>query len=721
VDSPAGGGRPRAASWTFTFFLLLASSMTHPSTPAAGAPPAPPVAARIPHPTVLHGETRQDDYFWLRDRTNPKVISHLEAENAYADAATREWQPLRDALYAEMLGRIQQTDASPPYRRAGWLWYSRTVEGRQYSIHCRKSAVQGPEGPEQVVLDLNELAAGHAFMALGDYEASPDGNQLAYSTDSSGYRQYVLNVKDLRTGKTHAALAERVTSVAWSADGSTLFYTQEDKVSKRSDTVWRHRLGGPHERLYTEPDERFEVHVSLSRSGEWLVQTRSSHTTSEVAVLRASEPGGEWKLIAPRRQDIEYYVDHRGKDFWIRTNDAGRNFRVVTAPVESPGVEKWKEVVPHRAGVMVTGVNCFRDWVVFSERERALPQITVLNPATGATRRAEFPESAYTVGPAANEEFDTGSFRYGYQSFITPPSVYDLDLATFSTTLLKRQAVLGGWDPSHYEIERIEATARDGTKVPVTLLHRKGAPRDGSAPCLLYAYGSYGISSNVTFNASRFSLVDRGMVYALAHVRGGGDLGKPWHDAGRMKNKKNTFTDFVDCAHALVNAKWTRSDRLVIQGGSAGGLLVGAATNLEPALFKGVLAQVPFVDVINSMLDESLPLTVGEFEEWGNPKIAEQYGWMRQYSPYDNLQARAYPAMLVKTSLNDSQVGYWEPAKYVARLRELKTDANPVFFKCNMGAGHGGASGRYDALRDIAFDYAWILHTVGLDGAKPLP
>jgi oligopeptidase B len=693
--------------------------MTSSTPPTAGAQAAPPFAERIPHPTVLHGDTRPDDYYWLREKSDPRVISYLEAENAWTDAATRNWKGLQAALYAEMLGRIQQTDLSVPYPRAGWLWYTRTIEGRQYALHCRRA--DAPDAPEQVVLDLNELATGHKFMALGEYEASPDAKRVAYSTDSTGYRQYRLHVKDLVTGETLPDSAERVTSVAWSADGGTLFYTQEDPVSKRSDRLYRHALGGAHELIYTEPDERFEVHVGRTRSGEWIVQTRSSHTTSEVVVLPAATPGDEWTLLAPRRQDIEYYVDHRGGEFWIRTNDAGRNFRVVTAPVATPDPEHWKEVVAHRDGVMVTGLECFRDWVVLSERERALPQITVLDPNSGASRRASFPEAAYTVGPAANEVYDAKVFRYGYQSFVTPPSVYDLDLATFETKLLKRQDVLGGWDASHYAIERIEATARDGTKVPVTLLYRRGTPRDGSAPCLLYAYGSYGLPSNVQFNSNRFSLVDRGMVYALAHIRGGGDLGKPWHDAGRMANKMNTFTDFVDCAQALVDAKWTRPDRLVIQGGSAGGLLMGAVTNLAPGLFKGVLAQVPFVDVINTMLDESLPLTVGEFEEWGNPKIAEQYGWIKRYSPYDNLAKGAYPSMLVKTSLNDSQVGYWEPAKYVAKLRTLKTDANPLLFRCNMGAGHGGASGRYDALHDIAFDYAWMLNTLGLAEAKPLP
>ncbi len=684
--------------------------------PTAGGLTGPPIAERIPRATTLHGETRTDDYAWLQDRTSAATIRHLEAENAWTAAATRDWRPLEKALYAEMLGRIQQTDLSVPYRRSGWLWYTRTVEGRQYPIHCRR---RDEGAPEEVVLDVNALAQGHTFMALGDYEAGPDARLLAFTTDASGYRQYALHVKDLATGRTTEDLAERVTSVAWSADGSTLFYTQEDPVSKRSDTLWRHRLGGPHEKLHFEPDERFELHVALSRSREWIVQTRSSHTTSEVAVLPAAEPGGSWRLVAPRRQDVEYYLDHRSGHFWIRANDTGRNFRVVIAPVDAPGPDHWREVVPHRDAVMVTDLHCFRDRVVLVERERALPQVAVLDPTGGAMRRAAFPEAAYSVGPAANEEFDAGAFRYAYQSFVTPPSVFDLDLATLESRFLKRQEVLGGWDPARYAIERIEIGARDGTKVPVTLLLRRGTPRDGSAPCLLYAYGSYGIPSHVTFNSNRFSLVDRGVVYALAHIRGGGDLGKAWHDAGRMANKMNTFTDFVDAAAALVEAKWTSPDRLVAQGGSAGGLLMGAVANLRPDLFRGILSLVPFVDVLNTMLDESLPLTVGEFEEWGNPKVPEQYGWMRRYSPYDNLEAKAYPAMLIKTSLNDSQVGYWEPAKYVAKLRALKTDANPVLFKCNMGAGHGGSSGRYDALRDIAFDYAWILHTVGRAGASP--
>jgi oligopeptidase B len=718
-ETPTAHSRRRPGP-RFLFPLTLAGMISAMSAPLFAAALTPPVAERHPHPTTLHGETRQDDYAWLREKSDPKVRAYLEAENAYSDSMMAPTRPLQESLYNEMLGRIQQTDLSVPYRKGSFLYYTRTVEGRQYPIHCRRAAA--PDAPEQVLLDVNQLAEGHAFMAVSEFEVSPDENLLAYATDSTGYRQYSLHVKNLVTGETLADHAERVTSVAWTADSKTLFWTQEDAVSKRSYRLYRHALGtAEHELVDEEKDERFDASVHRTRSGAWLVHTLSSHTTSEQRVLPADAPNGTWTTIAPRVQDREYYVDHRGDRFWIRANDTGRNFRLVTAPVASPGPANWHEVVAHRDDVMLTGVSCFRDHVVLSTRSRALPHLSVLDPATGAAREVPFAEAAYTVSGAANEQFDAAAYRYSYQSFVTPPSVYELDLAKLGSTLLKRQEVLGGWDGSRYALERIEARAADGTLVPVTILYRRGTPRDGSAPCLLYSYGSYGISSNVTFSSARFSLVDRGVIYALAHIRGGADMGKAWHDAARMATKMTTFTDFIACAQQLVADRWTSPDRLVIQGGSAGGLLMGAVANLRPDLFHGVLAQVPFVDVLSTMLDESLPLTVGEFEEWGNPKIAEQYGWMRAYSPYDNLAAKAYPAMLVRTSLNDSQVGYWEPAKYVAKLRTLKTDTNPLLFHCNMGAGHGGASGRYDALRDVAFDYAWILRLLGRDGAPPAP
>ena len=689
-------------------------------TTSAAAAPHPPVAEKRPQSRTLFGQTLTDDYAWLRDRKDPSVIAYLEAENAYTDSMTRGSKPLQDTLYAEMLARIQQTDLTVPYRKGSYLYYQRTEEGRQYPVYCRRH--DAPGAPEEVVLDLNRLSEGHPFMALGAYDVSPNERLLAYSTDSTGYRQYVLHVKDLSTGATLPVTAERVTSAAWDADSRVLFYTQEDPVSKRSYRLYQQDLGMPRPVLLDEErDARFDVEVALTRSGEWLTYTIASHTTSEVRVLRADQPFAQWTPVAPRVQDHEYYLDHSGDRFYIRANDTGRNFRLVTAPVDAPGPGQWRELIPARDSVMLTGVECFSDHLVLSEREHALPQLTVLDLKTGARRRVEFPEPAYTVGPAANEEFVTGEFRYAYQSFLTPPSVYDLDVHTFQSALRKRQQVLGGWDPARYAMERLWVTARDGARVPLTLVHRRDLPRDGRAPCLLYGYGSYGLPANVTFNSSRFSLLDRGAVFALAHVRGGGDLGKAWHDDGRMQHKLNTFTDFIDCGQYLVDRRICRRDGLVIQGGSAGGLLMGAVTNLRPDLFHAVLAQVPFVDVINTMLDPSLPLTVTEFEEWGDPSKPADFAYIRRYSPYDNLARGAYPAMLVKTSLNDSQVGFWEPTKYVARLRALRTDTNPLLLRCNMGAGHGGASGRYDALHDLAFDYAWILGEMGLADAKPAP
>ncbi|MEY4069469.1 MAG: hypothetical protein RL721_83 [Candidatus Eisenbacteria bacterium] len=698
--------------------LTLLTLWGSPSMSAPNAPTAkPPVAEKRPTTYTLHGERFTDDYAWLRDKQDTTVIRHLEAENAYTEQTLAAQQPMRERLYLEMLNRIQQTDLSVPYRKGGWLYYSRTVEGSQYPLYCRK---RDENSPEQVLLDLNVLAEGHSFMSIGAFEVSPDGQMLAYTTDDNGYRQYRLHVKDLAIGDTLPVTDERVTSIAWAADSRSLFYTQEDAVSKRSYRLLHRDLTAPRPVARDEErDERFDVNVSLSRSGEWLFYTVSSHTTSEVRVLRADQPYQAFSTIAPRRQDIEYYVDHRRDEFWIRTNDKGREFRLVRTATATPTPEHWVEIVPHRANVTIADHDCFATVVVLTEREDALPRLTVLEPEAKRSRRVEFPEPAYSVGPAANAEYATTTFRYGYQSFLTPASVFDLDLATLSSKLLKRTPVLGGWDPSRYAMERVHATAPDGTRIPVTLLHRKDVKRTGEAPALLYAYGSYGISSNVTFSSARFSLVDRGVVFALAHIRGGGDLGKAWHDQGRMRNKMNSFTDFIACAEWLVSERVCSPQRLVVQGGSAGGLLMGAVTNLRPDLFTGVVADVPFVDVINTMLDESLPLTVGEFEEWGNPKVKEDFEVMRRYSPYDNLARTSYPAMLVQTSLNDSQVGYWEPAKWVARMRTLDTGGRPILFKCNMGAGHGGASGRYDALHETAFDYAWILDTLGVYDPEP--
>ncbi len=693
--------------------ILLLTLMT---ALKANEPPKPPVARKIPKTDVLHGDKRVDDYFWLRERANPDVRAYLSAENDYAKAVLKHTEPLQKALYDELLGRIKQTDLSVPYRKRGYWYYSRTEEGKQYPIHCRK---QGSlEGAEKVVIDLNELAKGERFMSLGVYEVSDDDNLLLYSTDNIGFRQYKLWMKDLRSGAVTGPIAEKVVDAAWAADNRTVFYTVEDHA-KRSYRLYRHQSGSTaHDLVFEEKDERFRISVDRTRSLKFLLLASDSHTASEVRYLAASDPRGDWKLIQQREADHEYDVDHHGDRFYIRTNSGGRNFRLVSAPVANPAKANWTEVVPHRASVMLTGMSFFANHYVLTEREDALPHLRVTDLRSGRTHRIAMPEQAYSAFPSANPEFETTAFRYSYQSFTTPMSVFEYELDKRSATLLKRTEVLGGYNPGDYASERLWAKAADGARIPISLVYRKGFRLDGKAGMLLYAYGSYGSSMSVSFSSNRVSLLDRGMVYAVAHIRGGADMGKAWHDQGRMKNKRNTFTDFIASAEHLISEKYTAKDRLVIEGGSAGGLLMGAVANMRPDLFKAVISHVPFVDVINTMLDESLPLTVGEFEEWGNPKKKDEYDYMKTYCPYSNLDGRAYPAMLVKTSFDDSQVMYWEPAKYVAKMRTLKTDNNPLLFITNLAGGHGGSSGRYDRLKEIALDYAFILWQLGLAPVK---
>jgi oligopeptidase B len=692
-------------SWILV--AALAGSVPAPVSTDIAEVPKPPMAKKIEKVTNLHGETLTDDYFWLRDRTNPEVRAYLEKENAYADSVMKTTQELQKKLYDEMLARIKETDLTVPYREGKYLYYSRTEKGKQYPIYCRKKA----EGdPEQVILDVNELARGEKFMAVADQEVSDDGSLLAYTTDNVGFREYRLHVKDLATGKLFPETVEKVSSLAWASDDKTIFYTVDDHA-KRPYRLYRHALGTDPKSdalVYEEKDEMYRVSVHRSRSRKVLFLVSGSHTADEWRFVPADAPNGSWTVISPREKDHEYSVDHRGDLFYIRTNKGCRNFRVVTAPVASPGETGWKELLPCRPAIMVSGLSLFAGHAAVLEREDGLPRIRILDLATFASHRVEFPEPVYFVGPQNNAEFDTKLFRFGYQSFTTPPSVFDYDMATKERQLLKRTEVLGGYDPDKYQSERRYATASDGTKIPISLLYRKGFVADGKAPLWLNGYGSYGAPSFATFNSNRFSLVDRGFVFAIAHIRGGGEMGKTWHDAGRMMSKKNTFTDFIAAAEQLIADKYTSKDRLVIEGGSAGGLLMGAVTNMRPDLFRVVVSRVPFVDVVNTMLDESLPLTVGEFEEWGNPKKKPEYDYIRSYSPYDNLQAKAYPTMLVKTSFDDSQVMYWEPAKYVAKLRSLKTDTNPLVFKINMAGGHGGSSGRYDRLKELAFDYAFV-------------
>jgi oligopeptidase B len=692
----------------------------------------PPVARREPVETILHGDCRVDPYAWLRQKENPEVVAHLEAENAYTDSVLRSTEPFQEKLYQEMLGRILQTDLSVPYRLRDYLYFTRIEEGKQYPSHYRRRDTEN--SPEELLLDLNVLAEGHSFLGLGSLDVSDDNHLLAYSLDTTGFRQYTLRIKNLQTGELLSEKIERVTSTAWAADNRTLFYTVEDATTKRSFQLYRHTVGdtAPDTVVYEDSDERFRIEVERTRSGTFIILTSASHTTSEVRFLAANHPTAEFTLLAPREDSHEYYVDHHpgpagatdAGTFFIRTNSGGRTFRLMTASTAHPRRESWREVIPNRPDIMLASAQAFSSHLLLFERESGLPFLRVVDISSApadllaASHRIAFTEPAYNASISANYEFDTPLVRFQYESFVTPRSVYDYNIRTRERVLLKQQPVLGGYDAARYVSERTHATAPDGTKIPLSIVYRRDTPRDtprdSSAPLLLYGYGSYGISIPVGFSSNRLSLLDRGVIYVIAHIRGGGELGKPWHDAGRLKHKLNTFTDFIAAAEHLIAERYTSSEKLIVEGGSAGGLLMGAVTNMRPDLFRIVISHVPFVDVLNTMLDASLPLTVGEYEEWGDPQIAEDYFYMKSYCPYTNLQPQNYPTLLVKTGVNDSQVMYWEPAKYVAKLRALKTDANPILFKINMGAGHGGASGRYDYLREIALDYGFLLTHLGI-------
>jgi oligopeptidase B len=699
---------------TFYHLLALIPISVLVFTPADELP-SPPVAKKIPHVTEINGRKLTDNYFWMREKSNPEVRAYLEAENAYTDAAMKPTEPFQKKLYDEMLSRVKETDVEVPYKEGDFFYYIRTEAGKQYPIRCRKKI--SADANEEVLLDVNELAKGQAFMTVQAFAVSTDGNLLAYSYDNTGFRQFNLAVKDLRTGQTLTDHAERVGSVVWANDNRTVFYTQEDATSKRQYRLYRHTVGSsdPDALVYEEPDEKFTVRAFKTRSQAYILMELRSHTTSEARFIPAKDPAADWKTIEPRKQGVEYYADHNADSFYIRTNDTGRNFRLVTAPITDPGTKNWHEVMAHNAAIMLDELDMFRNFLVLYERENGLPQIRVVDLRNGHSRRLAFPEPAYDVRPYTNRVYDTTEFRYAYESPITPASVFSYDMETGASQMLKQKEVPGGYDRNKYEVEQLYTTTTDGTKIPVSVLHLKGAKLDGTGPLYLYGYGSYGISLDMWFNSNIFSLVDRGVTYAVAHIRGGGEMGKAWHDAGKMMNKKNTFADFTAVAEDLTKRGYGSKDKLVIEGASAGGLLMGAVLNLRPDLFHAAVVKVPFVDVMNTMLDESLPLTVGEFEEWGNPKEKPAFDYMITYSPYDNVEAKAYPNMLVKTSFNDSQVMYWEPAKYVAKMRATRTDHNTLIFKTNLSpAGHGGASGRYDRLHEASFDYAYILTQMGI-------
>ncbi len=710
----------RRITKTFASHALAASLLLSQLAPAALAqnklvtpPPPAPMAKKIPKTTEIHGMTLVDNYFWLREKANPEVLSYLEAENSYTDSVMKPTEGLQAALYKEMVGHIKETDENVPYREGEYFYYSRTVQGLQYPIFARKPKTLS--ATEQVTLDANELAKGLKYLGVGAYSVSDDGNYLAYSTDTTGYRQYTLQIKDLRTGKLLPEKIERVGSVMWANDNKTVFYSTEDAVTKRSDKFWRHEIGtDKSELIYEDKDELFDVYGGRTRDRKMILIASGSKTSTEYRYIPADKPQDAPKVILPREAEHEYSVDHRDGLFYIRTNQNAKNFRLVTAPVNDPAKKNWKEVVPHRPAIKLDDIDLFANHLVLSELEGGLQHISVINLKTNKAHRIEFPEPVYTAFVSTNREFNTKTLRFGYQSLVTPNSVFDYDMDTKQSTLLKQTEVPGGFDKANYQSERIFATASDGTKIPMSVVYRKGTKLDGKAPLLLYGYGSYGYSMTPNFSSNRLSLLDRGVVYAIAHIRGGGELGEEWREAGRMMKKQNTFTDFIASAEHLVKQKYTSADRLIIQGGSAGGLLVGAVVNMRPDLFKAAIAEVPFVDVVNTMLDASLPLTTSEYIEWGNPNEKAAFDYMKTYSPYDNIKAQNYPVMLIKVSLNDSQVPYWEGAKFAAKLRATKTDNNLLLLKTNMGAGHGGSSGRYDLLKEIAFNYAFMLSQFGI-------
>ncbi len=675
----------------------------------------PPVAEKIARVDTVHGQERIDNYFWLRDKSDSGVIAYLEAENAYTETMMKHTEEFQEQIYRELIGRIKETDLSVPYKVDGYFYYSRTEEGKDYRIYCRK---QGSlEAVEEILLDMNQLAAGKGYCGLGIYEVSPDHNLLAYAIDTTGGERFILYLKDLRSGE---ALPDQITNVAWSLewanDNKTFFYTTRGEAN-RPDCVWRHILGTDPEDdklIFLEEDDRFFVGITKTKDKTYLLVEMGSNTTTEVHYLDANNPAGKFKVVAPRVQEVEYSISHHSDKFYIVTNENAINFKLMAVVESDPDKENWRDVISHRENVKLDNIEVFRDFLAVIEREEGLRQLQIRNLKTGENHYVEWREPVYSFWLGSNYDFDLNKIRFRYTSLTSPRAVYDYDMNTKERELLKEYEVLGGYDRTQYQSQRIFATAGDGTKVPISLVYRKGMRQDNGNPLYLYAYGAYGASMDPYFSSNRVSLLDRGFIFALAHVRGGGEMGRPWYDNGKMRNKMNTFTDLIACAEHLINVAYTSSDQLIVSGASAGGLTVGAVANMRPDLFRLVVADVPFVDVVNTMLDETIPLTVVEYEEWGNPHIREYYDYMMRYSPYDNVAARAYPTMLITASLNDPRVGYWEPAKWCARLRAYKTDNNTLLLKTNMGAGHIGASGRYERYREVAFEYTFILDQFGI-------
>ncbi|MBD2034207.1 S9 family peptidase [Leptolyngbya sp. FACHB-321] len=675
----------------------------------------PPIADKQPHRLSIHGDDRTDDYFWLRYRDEPNVIAYLEAENDYTKAVMAHTESLQTALYDEMLARIQETDLSVPYRKGDYYYYSRTETGKAYPIYCRKAG--SLDAPETVLLDQNALAEGHDFFELGLFDISPNHQLLAYSVDTTGSERYTLFFLDLATGQLYPeTILETGYGFAWGNDNQTIFYTLMDEAN-RPFKLMRHRLSSAasdDELVYSEADESYFLSVGKTRSDAYILLELGSKITSEVHYLDANQPEGKFQVIQPRSSGIEYQVEHHSDSFYIVTNDEALNFKLMQTPVTTPAKDNWQLVIPHRDQVLLEGVSAFAKHLVIYERESGLPTIRVRQLASGEEHFIQFPDPTYSADEGSNPEFDTEILRFNYTSLVTPRSVFDYNLETQERELKKETPVLGGYDRTQYASDRLMATATDGTQVPISIVYKKGLEQNGAKPLLLTGYGSYGFSYPAAFSSTRLSLLERGVVVAIAHIRGGSEMGRQWYEDGKFLKKKNTFTDFIACSEHLIAQGWTSKEQLAVVGGSAGGLLMGAVINLRPDLFKAVVAHVPFVDVVTTILDDHLPLSVMEREEWGDPNDKTFYDYMKSYSPYDRVEAKDYPNLLITAGLNDARVAYWEPAKWTAKLRSLKTDHNCLLLKTNMGAGHGGASGRYESLKEIAFEYAFLFDQWGL-------
>jgi oligopeptidase B len=676
----------------------------------------PPVAKKMPKELTIHGDTRIDNYYWMNDRDNPEVISNLEAENAYTEAVMKHTVPLQEKLFEEIKSKIKQEDESVPYKKNGYYYYSRTVPEAEYYLVCRKK--ENLEAPEEVVLDVNKMAEGYEFFSVAGQAVSPDNKIVAFGVDTVSRRQYAIYFKNLETGEILNDVIPNTTGgVTWANDNKTVFYVLKDEITLRSEKIMKHILGTPVENdveVYYEEDETFVTHIYKTKSEKFLIIASQSTLTSEFRFLDADNPNGNFKIVQPRNRGLEYSVDHFGDYFYIRTNLDAQNFKLVKTPITRTGKENWVEVIPARDDVFFEDFELLKNYLVVSERKEGITHLRVM-PWNGTEYFIDFDEEVYTVNANVNLDFNTDVFRFSYSSLTTPNSIFDYNLETKERVLLKQEEILGGFDKNNYETKRIYATAMDGTKIPMSVVYRKGLEKNGNNPALIYGYGSYGATMDPSFRLSILPLLDRGFVYAIAHIRGGQINGRAWYDDGKLLNKMNTFTDFNDCAQFLIDEKYTNSGKLFAKGGSAGGLLMGACMNMRPELYKGVIAAVPFVDVVTTMLDESIPLTTAEFDEWGNPKDEKYYFYMKSYSPYDNVEAKDYPALMVTTGLHDSQVQYFEPAKWVAKLRDMKTDDNMLIFHINMDYGHGGASGRFQWIEDIALEYAFIFDQIGIN------